>query len=291
MNEMSEVGKMTAGALLRECTASLAESGNDNAKFDAQQLLMRFCGVTRNDIVLFPNLEITEEQVRAVRGGVSRRNSGEPLQYILGEWEFYGLRFEVGEGVLIPRQDTETVVETALKYLREHGGNPVAADLCAGSGCIGITLAKLTGIPVKLLELSEQALSYLSRNIALHGAEDLCEAIHADVLSEQTAVRMPQFDLIVTNPPYLTSWDMRALQKEVTYEPTMALYGGEDGLDYYRGIVPLWGAKLKPGGMLAAEVGKGQHLGVTRIFEENGLRAGSEKDLCGVIRVVYGIKQ
>jgi len=144
---------------------------------------------------------------------------------------------------------------------------------------------------VKLLELSEQALGYLRRNIALNGAEELCEAMHADVLSDDTAAGMPQLDLIVTNPPYLTAQDMRELQPEVTHEPETALFGGDDGLDYYRRMVPLWGAKLNPGGMLAAEIGMGQHEDVTRIFEENGLRAGFEKDLCGVIRVIYGIKQ
>ena len=144
---------------------------------------------------------------------------------------------------------------------------------------------------MKLLELSEQALEYLRRNIALNGAEKLCEAVRADVLSDETAAGMPQLGLIVTNPPYLTAQDMRELQREVTFEPETALFGGEDGLDYYRRMVPLWSAKLDSGGMLAAEIGMGQHDDVTRIFEENGLAAGCEKDLCGVIRVIYGIKQ
>lgn len=281
---------MNIGALLRECARSLEARGNDNAGFEAQQLLMKLCGVTRNDMLLFPGLAVTEEQADAVRMAVSRRNSGEPLQYILGEWEFYGLPFCVGEGVLIPRQDTETIVDVARRFLKQRGGNVRAADLCAGSGCIGITLAKLEGIPVKLLELSEQALGYLRRNIALNGAEELCEAVRADVLTEEAAAGMPQLDLIVTNPPYLTAQDMRELQTEVTHEPETALYGGEDGLDYYRRMLPLWSAKLDPGGMLAAEIGMGQENDVMRIFEENGLHARSQKDLCGVTRVIYSIK-
>ena len=281
---------MNIGALLRECTHSLEACGNDNAGFEAQQLLMKLCGVTRNDMLLFPGLAVTEQQADAVRRAVSRRNSGEPLQYILGEWEFYGLPFCVGEGVLIPRQDTETIVDVARRFLKQRGGNVRAADLCAGSGCIGITLAKLEGIPVKLLELSEQALGYLRRNIALNGAEELCEAVQADVLTEEAAAGMPQLDLIVTNPPYLTAQDMRELQTEVTHEPETALYGGEDGLDYYRRMLPLWSAKLDPGGMLAAEIGMGQENDVMRIFEENGLHARSQKDLCGVTRVIYSIK-
>lgn len=291
MSGINGAGGVKVGELLRECMKALEAAGNDNPRFEAEQLVMKFCGVKRSDILMFPGLEVTAEQAAEVRGAVQRRNSGEPLQYILGEWEFYGLPFYVGEGVLIPRQDTETLVETASRFLREHPGVSGAADLCAGSGCIGITLAKLTGIPVKLLELSEQALGYLRRNIALNGAEELCEAMHADVLSDDTAAGMPQLDLIVTNPPYLTAQDMQELQPEVTHEPETALFGGEDGLDYYRRMVPLWGAKLNPGGMLAAEIGMGQHGDVTRIFEDNGLRAGFEKDLCGVIRVIYGIKQ
>lgn len=291
MSGINSAGGVKVGELLRECMKALEAAGNDNPRFEAEQLVMKFCGVKRSDILMFPGLEVTAEQAEEVRGAVQRRNSGEPLQYILGEWEFYGLPFYVGEGVLIPRQDTETLVETAARFLREHPGVSGAADLCAGSGCVGITLAKLTGIPVKLLELSEQALGYLRRNIALNGAEELCEAMHADVLSDDTAVGMPQLDLIVTNPPYLTAQDMQELQPEVTHEPETALFGGEDGLDYYRRMVPLWGAKLNPGGMLAAEIGMGQHGDVTRIFEDNGLRAGFEKDLCGVIRVIYGIKQ
>lgn len=291
MSGINGAGGVKVGELLRECMKALEAAGNDNPRFEAEQLVMKFCGVKRSDILMFPGLEVTAEQAEEVRGAVQRRNSGEPLQYILGEWEFYGLPFYVGEGVLIPRQDTETLVETAARFLREHPGASGAADLCAGSGCVGITLAKLTGIPVKLLELSEQALGYLRRNIALNGAEELCEAMQADVLSDDTAAGMPQLDLIVTNPPYLTAQDMRELQPEVTHEPETALFGGEDGLDYYRRMVPLWGAKLNPGGMLAAEIGMGQHGDVTRIFEDNGLRAGFEKDLCGVIRVIYGIKQ
>lgn len=291
MSGINGTGGVKVGELRRECMKALKAAGNDNPRFEAEQLVMKFCGVKRSDILMFPGLEVTAEQAAEVCGAVQRRNSGEPLQYILGEWEFYGLPFYVGEGVLIPRQDTETLVETAVRFLRECPGVSGAADLCAGSGCVGITLAKLTGIPVKLLELSEQALGYLRRNIALNGAEELCEAMHADVLSDDTAAGMPQLDLIVTNPPYLTAQDMRELQPEVTHEPETALFGGDDGLDYYRRMVPLWGAKLNPGGMLAAEIGMGQHGDVTRIFEENGLHAGFEKDLCGVIRVIYGIKQ
>ncbi len=280
---------VTIGALLQECTRTLADGGNDNARFEAEQLLMKLCGVTRNDMLLFPGLEVPVEQSELVRKGILRRLSGEPLQYILGEWEFYGLPFVVGPGVLIPRQDTETLAELAAEFAKKnrHDGF-LAADLCAGSGCIGITVAKLAEVPVKLVELSEKALEYLRRNITLNGADDLCEAVHGDVLSGRTAAELPMFDLIVTNPPYLTQQDMQELQREVTFEPETALAGGEDGLDYYRRMIPLWSGRLKPGGMLAAEIGMGQERDVMQIFEECGLTAQYRKDLCGVIRVIYG---
>lgn len=282
---------MNIGSLRKTCIRTLEDGGVDNAQFDAEQLLMKFCGVTRSDMLLFPALDIPEDKARAALEAVSRRLSGEPLQYILGEWEFYGLPFYVGKGVLIPRQDTETIAELAVSFARARkGAGFLAADLCAGSGCIGITLAKLAGVPVKLLELSEQALGYLRRNIELNGVQRLCEALCADVLSEDAAGKLPPLDLIVTNPPYLTAQDMRELQTEVAHEPETALFGGEDGLDYYRRMIPLWGAKLRDGGMLAAEIGMGQEKDVMRIFEECGIAAQYKKDLCGVVRVIYGIK-
>lgn len=281
----------TLGGLIRECVKLLTDGGNDNPRFEAEQLVMAACGADRKDLLTDPERAVNAAQLAELEGFVSRRLSGEPLQYILGEWEFYGLPFYVGEGVLIPRQDTEVIAEIALDYAKKHAKPDfLAVDLCAGSGCIGITLAKLAGVRVKLLELSEQALCYLRRNIVLNGVDRLCEAVYADVLSEKTAEDLPQLDLIVTNPPYLTAQDMRELQTEVGFEPESALYGGEDGLDYYRRMIPLWSGKLRPGGMLAAEIGMGQEREVMKLFEQSGIKAQSEKDLCGIIRVIYGIK-
>lgn len=283
---------LTIGELLRECANRLADGGNDNPRFEAEQLVAEVCGIKQADFLISPERAVTPEQRAALEDCVTRRLSGEPLQYILGEWEFYGLPFYVGEGVLIPRQDTEVIAELALEFAKAHGKPGfLAADLCAGSGCIGVTLAKLAGVQVKLLELSEQALSYLRRNIERNGAEHLCEAVNADVLSDEAADSLPKLDLIVTNPPYLTGEDMRNLQTEVGFEPETALYGGVDGLDYYRRMIPLWSGKLNPGGMLAAEIGMGQERDVMRIFEQSGIAAQTKKDLCGIIRVIYGIKE
>lgn len=280
---------MVIRELLSEVICALAGSGIENARFEADCIFQK-AGLSRLISITEPKSPVGAETERAVREMLSRRLGGEPLQYILGEWEFCGLPFEVGKGVLIPRQDTETIVDTAREYIGGYGGECRAADLCAGSGCIGISLAKLCGCSVKSYELSEQALGYLRRNIALNGVESLVEPIRADVLSESTAAG-EEFDVILTNPPYLTENDMNTLQTEVTHEPKMALYGGTDGLDFYRGIIPLWTKRLRRGGLIAAEIGIGQERDVMKIFESSGIDPGCAKDACGIYRVVYGIRE
>lgn len=282
---------ITLNALFRECCAEFKKNGIVYPYFEARLLINKFCGVSENDFIISPELDVTGS-AELVRRQLSRRISGEPLQYILGEWEFYGLPFLVGEGVLIPRQDTEIIAKLAAEFADAHKHEGfTAVDLCAGSGCIGITIAVRSGVPVKLVELSEKAAEYLKKNIALNNVSGLCEPIIADVLSEKTAALVGEADLIVTNPPYLSAEDMSNLQTEVKAEPKQALYGGEDGLDYYRKIIPLWSGKLKKGGMLAAETGLGQEKSVMNIFERCGIAPQFGKDLGGIIRVIYGIKQ
>ena len=265
----------------------LTQSGNDNVRFEAEQLLQKATGADKLKLLTEPLCEVTDEQAAAFEALLERRVSGEPLQYILGEWEFYGLPFKVGEGVLIPRQDTETLVELVLGQKPQ---GKLCADLCAGSGCIGITLAKAGGCTVHSYELSDKAFGYLSENIPLNEAQDIVTAIKADVLSQQTLSAAPMYDIIVSNPPYLTAQDMRELDREVTHEPEMALFGGEDGLDFYRSMMSMWVDKLKEGGFFAVEIGMGQEQDVMRIFRDNGLTADCIKDQCGIYRVVFGTK-
>lgn len=265
-------------------SSELSAAGIENARFETE-CIAESVGIPRIKLLTEPEAPVPEETEKAAREKISRRRRGEPLQYILGEWEFYGYPFKVGEGVLIPRQDTETLAELAVSFLEKRGGKPLAADLCAGSGCIGITLAKRLGCEVKCFELSEAAFGYLEQNIALNGVESLVTPILADVLNVDTDER---FDLIAANPPYLTKRDMETLQREVAFEPGFALYGGEDGLDLYRGILPRWSRRLKSGGLIAVEIGIGQEKDVMRIFAENGIEPGLAKDACGIYRVVYG---
>lgn len=266
---------------------TLESGGVENAGFESEQLL-RSVGFDKVALIAEPNTEVASDISGEIRMKVDRRLSGEPLQYILGEWEFYGLPFKVGEGVLIPRQDTETLVDVSLRFLEKRGKTErKTLDLCAGSGCIGIALAKLAAAEVTCVEKTENAFRYLEENIALNGAS--LNAVLGDVLSDDTVCG--EYDLIVSNPPYLTESDMRLLQKEVEFEPKTALYGGSDGLDFYRRILEIYPKKLKSGGMIAVEIGMGQGISVSGIFRGNGLEPCLEKDLCGIYRVVYGIKQ
>lgn len=264
----------------------LESGGVENSEFEARQLL-RGAGIDGLSVIAEPNASVSEGVVKELDAMTARRVSGEPLQYILGEWEFYGLPFKVGEGVLIPRQDTETLVDVCGEFLKERAGNArKALDLCAGSGCIGIALAKTALADVTAIEKSPKAFGYLKENVALNGAS--VRAVLGDVL-EECAVE-GEFDLIVSNPPYLNDEDMSSLQKEVQREPRVALYGGADGLELYRGILRIYPKRLKSGGMLAVEIGMGQESAVCGIFRENGLQPRVRKDLCGVDRVVYAIK-
>ncbi|MCX4355739.1 MAG: peptide chain release factor N(5)-glutamine methyltransferase [Oscillospiraceae bacterium] len=274
--------------LQREMMYKLADIGVENTRFEMEQLLEK-AGLSRLRLLTDPSGNVPEKVERAALEMLGRRVSGYPLQYILGEWEFFGLPFEVGEGVLIPRQDTEALVERVRDILLERAPEErYTADLCAGSGCIGIALAKLCGARVKCIELSEAAFGYLKQNITLNGVEDRVTAVLADVLDESSADG--EFDLIVSNPPYLDDTDMKNLQSEVAHEPKMALYGGADGLEFYRKMIAVWTKRLKRGGAFAVEIGMGQERGVIEIFAENGIRADCIKDMRGIYRVVYGVK-
>ncbi|MCM1164600.1 MAG: peptide chain release factor N(5)-glutamine methyltransferase [Lachnospiraceae bacterium] len=279
---------MTIRELLQATAKRLSEGGVENARFEAEQLLEK-AGLPKLKLLTEPLDSVPEETERAAWEFLEKRLSGYPLQYILGDWEFFGLPFAVGEGVLIPRQDTETLAETARDFLLARVPEARrAADLCAGSGCIGIALARLCNAEVTCVELSESAFGYLERNIALNGVTERVHAVRGDVLDGE--LDLGEFDLIVSNPPYLDDTDMLELQTEVSFEPKAALYGGADGLDFYRGILPIWTKRLKRGGMLAVEIGLGQERGAAEIFAENGIKADKIKDARGIYRVVYGVK-
>ena len=208
-------------------------------------------------------------------GAVARRLAGEPLQYILGEWEFMGLPFFTERSALIPRQDTETLCEAALKRLGQQPGAAVL-DLCCGSGCIGVSLAKLGGAAVSFADVSEEALALAKRNAGRNGVDGAF--YRSDLFRNVPGA----YDMIVCNPPYLTAAEMADCQKELTFEPALALYGGTDGLDFYRRIAGEWTGHVSPGGSLFLEIGCTQGAAVRELFP--GARI--IKDIGGLDRVV-----
>jgi release factor glutamine methyltransferase len=210
---------------------------------------------------------------------LKRRESGEPLQYILGEWEFYGYTFKVGKGVLIPRPETEFLVDLAKEFKPK-----IVYDLCAGTGCVGVALSKETGCQVIAVEISDEAIKYLKQN-----KTDKIKIIKGDVLNPDFGI-IPA-DAILVNPPYLTEQEMLELQTEVTHEPQIALYGGTDGLDFYRIIIEKWKNYLKESGLLAFEVGHGQAQAVSEIMRSNGFTPGIKKDYSNIDRIIYAIKE
>ena len=215
---------------------------------------------------------------------INRRKKGEPLQYILGKWWFYDSEFYVGKGVLIPRQDTETLVDTALELMGTKE-NLAAADLCAGTGAIGISIAlKRPNAKVLAVEKYSKAFKFLEKNIELNGAKNVTP-IKADVLKKAFGL----YDIIVSNPPYITKTDMLSLSKEVKKEPKTALFGGDDGLYFYKTITKVWKSSLKKGGKLIFEIGIGQNEAVEEILKNEGFsEINTVCDLGGVQRVIFG---
>ena len=276
--------------LSKECTAALEKADIPDAEFDCL-CIFQDCLGDKNP--LFKPLEAVEDDTaEKIHSMISRRINGEPLQYILGEWEFFGYPFKVGKGVLIPRPDTETLVENVIKICRQNKlTSPKIADLCAGSGCIAVTLKKeLPLVDITAVELSPDAMRYLRANAELNSAD--IHIIEGDVLSPDTAALLRDMDIIVSNPPYVTAEEMAVLQREVRHEPETALFGGNDGLDFYREMTKLYRASLKNRGFLCYEFGDRQHEQVGNILAGNGFdNINFTRDLAGIIRTVTAQKQ
>ncbi len=282
---------VTFGALYHSTKKALKEAGIDNYQSEASYLIEKATGLKKHDIII-KSAEICEAiQAEYVYNYLERRFCGEPLQYILGEWEFYGINFKIGYGVLIPRQDTEVLVDAVIQnFVGSDIECPLIADLCSGSGCIAVTLNKmLESSKLFAVEYSKKAVAYLSANISDNDSD--VEIIIGDVLDLKTVSNLPLLDCIVCNPPYLTKIDMTQLQKEVSAEPEDALFGGEDGLDFYRRIPTIWGEKLNKGGFIAFEIGIGQENDVKALLENSGYEnVEFMKDLRGIVRVVCATK-
>lgn len=252
--------------LRKRVKESLTLGGIEFADFEAKQL----CDA-------FSDSQILED-------AICRRLGGEPLQYILGEWEFYGITLKCDRRALIPRADTETLVDVALEYLKDKKSAKVV-DICSGTGCVALAIAKHSGFNVTAIEKFDETYNLLCENV------EFCNLPVKPVKADMFDGSSESFDLIISNPPYIPARDIEHLQKEVGFEPKAALDGGDDGLLFYKALAKIWVPTLNSGGMLAVEIGINQENDVKALFEEANLKdIRFYKDLCGIIRVVSGLK-
>ena len=237
----------------------------------ARDLVSTLSGRTQEQFLVDRDREAPEELVLQVLDGVDRLKRGEPLPYVLGEWTFYGLPMVVSPDVLIPRDDTCALAELAIHRGLFLEKDPRILDLCCGSGCIGLAVAsRLRDARVTLADLSGPALAVARKNIQRNHMGGRVSCVQLDA-TEAPPAFLGKFDMIVSNPPYVTGEEMEVLPDSVrNYEPHMALFGGADGMDFYRAITKNYRAVLKPGGFLCYEFGMGQGDAVCAILEENG---------------------
>jgi release factor glutamine methyltransferase len=244
---------------------------SQSAAMVARQLLCFVSGKTQEQILSDRDLYASEDISAKLDFAVSRYVKGEPLAYILGEWEFYGLPLYVTKDVLIPRDDTCAVTTLAIDQAMRLESAPRILDLCTGSGCIGLAIAsRVKDARVTLADISREALAVAKRNIQRNHLTSKVTCIQANALEKPSHV-LGKFDLIVSNPPYITAEEMKELPHSVDgFEPHLALYGGEDGLDFYRAIAENFKDALKPGGFLCFEFGDTQGDDVCDILRANG---------------------
>ena len=271
----------------------LEKAGNETPAFDAICLFQKVFGLDRQQLIMRGTELADEEQSAGYLSLCAERAQGRPLQYILGEWPFLDFTLRVGEGVLVPREETELLVYTAAKHIRKkcvEGERPRVIDLCGGSGAVALGIASLLPeAEVVCAELYEGAYHYLEENIRRLNAQSV-KPMRLDVLSPEAAERFSKLDAVVSNPPYVEADTIAGLQKEVQYEPHTALDGGEDGLVFYRALARFWIPRLKPGGLAAVEIGEGQAQAVEELFRSVGVRdIEVQKDFNGFDRVVAGI--
>lgn len=267
----------------------LQRAGVESPAYDTICLFRRAFGMDRQGLLLRGEEEAPPMQAKEFFRTIEERRSRRPLQYILGEWEFFGMRLAVGEGVLIPREETELLVYMAAELLGGHPA-PLVADLCAGTGAVGLGLSRLRGdARVACLEWYEQAFSYLQKNLGRYG-DGRVSAVQADITQADAAPELRNLNAVISNPPYIEASELPLLQKEVQAEPATALDGGSDGLDFYRAIAQVWLPRLKPGGIAAVEIGETQAEQVSALFRGVGLaRIQVHQDFNGFDRVVSGV--
>lgn len=249
----------------------LKQAGVEAASLEARELLCYASGKDRDSFYQDSRLYVGEDVEQRFAELLERRVEGEPAAYLIGEWEFYDLQLDINRFVLIPRSDTELVASRAIELAGQVGEGCRVLDLCTGSGCIGLAVAKhVPQARVVLADLSEEALHVARSNARRNGLTRQVMCLKADALKAPPAM-LGAFDVIVCNPPYIPSGDIPGLDHSVRdYEPHMALDGGEDGLDFYRSITGQWQDALRPGGALIFEVGFDQADAVEQLMALQG---------------------
>lgn len=285
--------KRTIESVLAEGKSLLKDAYIRTWALDGEILLSHVLSFSRVQLFIHSKDEISEEQEKAYKELIYKRLEGVPTQYLTNEQEFMSLPFYVDSSVLIPRQDTEILVETALDFIDKEKEFQVL-DVCTGSGCIGISIAYYAPLSQVIgIDISEDALKVAEHNAKLNKVNNRIHFIKSNLFEEVPEDLKGNIDMIVSNPPYIPTEEIKELMKEVsTYEPTIALDGGRDGLDFYRLIVKDGKEYLKSGGILIFEIGYNQGDEVVHLLKsQNFTEIEIKKDLAGLNRVVFGIKE
>ncbi len=279
---------MTLSQLYRKARSDFQNFGVDSPQYDAMCLMEHFFGVNRAELVVMgdklPETELEQEFLKAVE----KRSSGYPLQYILGKWTFMDIPLFVGEGVLVPRDDTEVLVREAIERIKSIE-NPKVIDLCSGSGAVALAVAKACPrAEVFAVELSELAFLYLEKNIEYNGCKNV-KAVKGDMFKLHTNFADGEFDAVLSNPPYIKSDVIATLAKEVQHEPKLALDGGADGMIFYNAIAENWKVKIRKNGFIGVEIGEDLTDEVVDLFKTNMLEDISVfKDMAELDRAIFG---
>jgi release factor glutamine methyltransferase len=283
------VASWTTLKVLEWTAGRFAEAGIQSARFEAQVLLAHVLGCTRVQLYTGFDRPMEEPELAAYRGLIKRRLGGEPMAYLIGEQEFWSMPFWVDSTVLIPRRDTETVIELVLEQLPDRSAARTVVDLCTGSGCIAVVLAReLLGARVVATDISERACELARRNAQRNGMGDRVDVRTGDLLGAVADV-LPA-DVLVANAPYVATGDLAGLAAEVKKEPRLALDGGADGLDVIRRIIDASPDAVRTDGLVALEHGFDQAAVVSELLRATGAfrDVGTRKDLGGQPRVTYG---
>ncbi len=282
---------MTVIELYNYCKDELKAAGKDDFENEANLIVQNVLDIDKTMFLLNKDNFVDSTAISEVQSIIKKRKDSVPLQYIFGEWEFYGENYKVGEGVLVPRPETEELCSLVIEKLQKMK-SPTVFDLCAGSGCIGITLKKqVKNADVYLVEYCDKAISYLNENRMKLGVARSVPAIKGNVLDGYDKFGfLPRPDVIVSNPPYVKSAELESLQPEVKNEPETALDGGEDGLDFYRALAEKWLPFINDGGFIAVECGEEQAEAIASMFSKFSEEISIIKDFNGFDRFVIAGK-